>query len=128
MTLRAACGLLLRAFPLELAGLLPCRPSSTAPEVEYSGCWSFYSSPRPVCTLWPELKPTLKLWVRTEPGNRVEIRAGSQEIKGPWKIARTGLRYELHLPEQASSLTVTVYPQAGSKDGATWLLRLAKPD
>ncbi len=127
MTLSPARGFLLRASPLVLAGLLlSCPVPLPPPEVEYSGCWTFYSSPEPVCTLWPNRK--LKLWVRAEPGNRVEILTGDQKIKDPGVVVRTGLRYELTLPKSASSLTVTVYRQAGRKKGATWFLRLAEPD
>jgi tetratricopeptide (TPR) repeat protein len=108
-----------------LAGLLlSYLPSSPPPEVEYSGCWAFYSSPEPVCTPWPDGR--FKLWVRAEPGDRVEIRGG--DLAEPGKIAGPGLRYKLILLKQASSLVVTVYPRSGNKEAATWSLRLAEPD
>ncbi|MFL6232830.1 MAG: CHAT domain-containing protein [Thermoanaerobaculia bacterium] len=129
MTLRPARSFFLRASPLAIAGLLlSCSAPPAAPEVEYAGCGAFYSSPEPVCTLWPH-DPTLKLWVKTEPGSRVEIRTGGQPVKAPGQVTRTGMRYlDLPLPERALSLSVTVYPRPGNGNGATWSLRIAKPD
>ncbi len=134
MTLSPARRFLLRASPLVLAGLLllSCPTPPPPPEVEYSGCWSFYSSPEPVCTLRPydpeSKEPTLKLWVKAEPRSRIEIRVGGQKLEDKGSAEGAGFRYGLNFPVQSAPLTVTVYPQAESKDGATWSLRLAKAD
>ncbi len=129
MTPAPARGFLLCAllFLATLAALLSCRPSLPSPQVEYSGCGSFYSSPEPVCTLWPG-DTSLNLWVKAEPGNRVEIRIDGKPARLPGKVVGPGLRYVVVPSANASFLDVTVYSKIASRDGATWRLRLAKPD
>jgi len=128
MTLGPARGLLLRALPLALAGLLlSCSAPAPAPEVEYSGCFAFYSSPEPVCAPW-QGDTELRLWVKADPGDRVEIRVGDQPFRSPGEPAQGGFRYKVVPPERDSSLTVTVHPREGRRGGATWSLHLAKPD
>jgi CHAT domain-containing protein len=119
------------APPLALATiLLSCGPDQPPPspplEVEYSGCSAFYLQ-GPVCALWPGADPELKLWVKADPGSRVEIHAGSERLKAEGVELGGGWRYRLSIPPQASRLTVSVVPREGVPI-RNWSLRLAPAD
>src|SRR5829696_4797254 len=62
----------------------------TAPEVEYSRCQAFYQPGR-VCVLWPDRQ--LSLWVKSDPGAKVEIRAGDQRLTVDGEEVKGGRRY-----------------------------------
>jgi tetratricopeptide (TPR) repeat protein len=117
-----------RASLLGLAALLLACGTRTAPppapEVEYSGCWAVYL-PGPVCSLRPE--PRLDLWVKAEPGAKVEIRAGGRRLDIGGVEAGDGRRFKLQLPLGASPLTVRLC-QADGSCGPPWSLNLARPE
>jgi hypothetical protein len=107
-----------------LAGLLVCcGPKIPAPEVEYGRCVAV-SLPGPVCTPWPDLQ--LRLWVKTDPGTAVEIRAGERPLTAPGKEVRGGRRFLLSLPAGASPLTVRLRRPDGTRS-SPWSLDLARP-
>ena len=133
MTLRAARGLLLRAFPWGLAGFLAAcqhRPAPALPvlEVEYKGCWAFYL-PNQVCVLFPDPSRLLNLWVRTTPEDmKVEIRASGQLLPATGKeVSGGGKYYRPNIPRGADLLTVSVLLPDGSP-GPNWSLRLGEPE
>jgi CHAT domain-containing protein/tetratricopeptide repeat protein len=110
-----------------LAGLLfACGPAPPPPppEVEYSGCWTV-SFPGPVCALWPG-QPRLKLWVRADPGTKVEVRVDGkrQEVSGEEESG--GRFFKLPLPTRASSLTVRLRGPEGDLS-LPWSLSLVPP-
>jgi tetratricopeptide (TPR) repeat protein len=118
-----------RLFLTGLAGLLlSCGPraESPVPIVEYSGCWEV-SLPGPVCTLFPGTDPRLRIWVKTEPGTAVEIRAGNQLLKGDGEEVQGGRFFHVAVPPESSSLTVRLR-QPDSAFGRPWSLALAPPE
>ena len=115
-----------RIFLAGLAGLLlACGPRAPAPKVEYSGCWDI-SLPGPVCALFPGSDPRLRLWVKTEPGTAVEIRAGDQLLKGDGEEVKGGRFFHVEIPPESSSLTVRLRQSDGVL-GQPWSLALAPP-
>jgi hypothetical protein len=131
MTRGAARGGFLRASLLlgALAGsLLSCHPSPPPPEVEYSGCWAFYSEPEPVCSLFPDPDRRLRLWVRAPlPNEKIEIHAGGQSLVSLGVEINGGRYYRLDIPKQADQLTVSLLLPDGNR-GSSWSLRLAESD
>lgn len=104
--------------------LLSCQGEEAAPPaVEYAGCWEV-SLPGPVCTRWPMAAPPLKLWVKAEPGEKVEIRAGDQILAAAGEQVQGGWRYVFEIPQHASSITVSLLSVDGRR-GPVWSLRLA---
>jgi hypothetical protein len=98
--------------------------SGAAPEVEYGGCWAV-SFPGLVCTLRPEL--TLKLWVKADPGTKIEIDVGGRRRDAVGKEIGDGRRFLLTLPAGASLLTVRLRRPDGTRS-PSWSLALSGPD
>lgn len=112
---------------LALVGLLLFCGPATDPgswEVEYSRCWAVYL-PGPRCVLWPSRR--LNLWVKADPGTKVEIRAGGQDLIGNVEEVKGGRLYRLSIPSQARLVTVSVSLPDGSR-GPSWSLQLAEPE
>jgi hypothetical protein len=113
------------AFLAGLAGLLlACGPTPPPPEVEYSGCRTV-SFPGPVCALWPG-QPSLKLWVRVDPGTEVEIRADGKRLNVTGVESQGGRRFKLRLPSRASLLIVQLRHREGHLS-SPWSLTLVPP-
>ena len=118
---RRRIGLLSTSLAVLASLLLACGPAPPAPEVEYSGCRTV-SFPGPVCALWPG-QPSLKLWVRVDPGTEAEIRADGKRLTVTGEESQNGLRFKLTLPPQTSSLTVCLRPREGQLS-SPWSLKL----
>ena len=101
--------------------LLACGPAPPPPEVEYSGCRTV-SFPGPLCALWPK-QPQLKLWVRTDPGTEVEIRADGERLAVLGEESQGGRRFKLPLRPETSSLTVRLRRPGGALS-SPWSLTL----
>lgn len=126
-----------RAFLLALAGLLlPCNQGTespswltsavTAAEIEYGRCGAVYL-PGPVCELWPEPDRQLRIWVKTDPGAKVEIHAGDRDPVVETAEVRGGRVYTLQIPPQADSLKVSILSPDGKRSPSGPLL-LAEPE
>ncbi len=114
---------------VSLAALLSsCRSDTSVPlpEVEYSGCWAVYF-PGPVCALWPVSNPVLRLWVKADPGAKVEIRAGDRLLTASGEEWAGGRRYRLSLPQEDSGLTVRLR-QADGAYGPSWSMALTRTE
>jgi tetratricopeptide (TPR) repeat protein len=104
---------------------LSCHRADPPPlEVEYHGCWAVYL-PGPVCVLRDTRKMTL--WVKTDLGVTVELRAGRGRFSAAREAHPSGRRFVVSVPPGASSLTVRAWPPGGGRS-ASWSLRLSEPE